>query len=109
MRIVQLSRKSVWSLSVDVLTPSSEEGRNVLPRLSCFYPSFQLLLPVLEADVFPEHNTLLSQSTPVNISFVEVTAKVGTSFFNSHLVSLNREGKRVKKSEEPRRPSVLVD
>lgn len=79
MRIVQLSRKSVWSfLSVDVLTPSPEEGRNVLPPLSCFYPSFQLLLPVLEADVFPEHSALLSQSTPVNESFVEVTAKMGT-------------------------------
>lgn len=43
----------------------------------------------------------------MNISFVEVTAEIGTSFFNSHLVSLNREGRRVM-SEEPRL-SVLVD
>lgn len=62
---------------------------------------------MLEADVFPEHSALLSQSTPANVSFVEVTAKMGTSFFNSHLVSLNK-GRRVKKSEEPRL-SVLMD
>lgn len=90
------------------MTCSPEEGRNALPLLSCFYLSSQFLLPVLEADVFPEHSALLSQSTPANVSFVEVTAKMGTSFFNSHLVSLNKEGRRVKKSEEPRL-SVLMD
>lgn len=54
VRIVQLSRKSVWSfLSVDVLTHSPEEGWNIPPLLSFFYPSSQFLLPMLEADVFP--------------------------------------------------------
>lgn len=38
----------------------------------------------------------------VHISFVAVTAKKGASFCNSHLGSLNRGGRRVKKSEEPR-------
>lgn len=66
---------------MDVFTHSPEEGRNVLPLLSCFYPSFKLQLTVLEADVFPEYNALLSQSTPMNISFDEVTTKMGTSFF----------------------------
>lgn len=85
------------------------EGRNVLLLLSyCFYP-FQLLLPVLEAGIFPDENAPPSlQSAPVHISFVEVTAKKGALFCNSHLVSLNREGRRVKKSEEPRM-SMLVD
>lgn len=76
---------------------------------SCFYPSFQLLWSKLEADIFPDRNASPSrQSAPVHISFVEVTAKKGVSCCNSHLVSLNREGRRLKKSQEPR-VSVLVD
>lgn len=54
MRTVQLSRKSVWFfLSVDVLTFSPKEGRNVLPLLSSLFP---VAVAVLGADIFPEHN-----------------------------------------------------
>lgn len=76
---------------------------------SCFYPSFQLLWSKIEADIFPDQNASPSrQSAPVHIRFVEVTAKKGVSCCNSHLVSLNREGRRLNKSQEPR-VSVLVD
>ena len=89
--------------------PPGEERNVLLLSSYCFYPSFQLLLPVLEADIFPDQNAPPSlQSAPAHVSFVKVTAKKGASFCNSHLVSLNREGRKVKKSEEPR-VSVLVD
>lgn len=76
------------------------EGRNVLLLSCCFYPSLQLLLPVLEADIFPDQNTPLSpQSAPEHIISVEVTAKNGESFCNSHLVYLDRKGRVVKTNQ----------
>jgi len=89
--------------------PPGEARRFLLLLSYCFYPSFQLLFPVLDGDIFPDQNAPSSlQSALVHISFVEVTAKNGASFCNSHLVPRNREGRRVKKSEEPRM-SVLID
>lgn len=65
-------------------------------RILCVCASFQLLLPGLEGDLLPDQDVAPAlQSAPVHISFVELTAKKGTSFCNSYLVPLN-EGRRVK-------------
>lgn len=98
MRIVQLSSKSVcFFLSVDILTFSQNGEEIFTPCYPAFIPLSNCYCLYLKLMFI-----LLSQSNPVTINFVEVTAKMGTSFFNSHLVYLNREGKKVKKSEEPR-------
>ncbi|XP_009871896.1 PREDICTED: uncharacterized protein LOC104277063, partial [Apaloderma vittatum] len=68
--------RSLWQrllLAPTHVTALRKRGKECSPLFYRFYPSFQLLLPVLEADAFPDLNTPPSpQSAPVHISVVEV-------------------------------------